>query len=272
MPNFTLQIDLEPFEALDQLALLARQDYNLGGSGDWFGEFRRGLHGVYARLYGVQRRYSEVHAWLPRVRTPSETEYHLASVMFQMDSALECLTFALNAIGWVVLPADFRDITDVNALRLIGPRDIIGDPTSTPPTPPLQSGYEKVFPETQLGWQNQAQLIARIRDLHDVSKHRQTIYVGGKFITDDPPDGFFEALGFPAESDRKYYLLRPMAEIILQTDPKSPMAERTSNPGQQSELLEDLVPSFAALIDATGKFALGDAQSNVPLKEKRLQR
>ena len=96
--------------------------------------------------------------------------------------------------------------------------------------------------------------------------------MGGKFITDDPPDGFFKALGFPAESDRKYYLLRPMAEIILQTDPKSPMAERTSNPGPQSELLEDLVPSFAALIDATRKFALGDAQSNVPLKEKRLQR
>ena len=53
MPNFTLQIDLEPFEALDQLALLARQDYNLGGSGDWFGEFRRGLHGVYARLWSL---------------------------------------------------------------------------------------------------------------------------------------------------------------------------------------------------------------------------
>ena len=270
MPTFSVQFDLEPFEALDQLALLARQDYNLGGSGDWFGEFRRGLYGFYARLYGVQRHYLDVHAWIQRVRSPSETEYHLASVMFQMDSALECLTFALNALGWVVLPADFRDVTDVKALRLISPRDILGDPTSTPPVLPLKSGYQKLFPDTQIAWQNQAQLIARIRDLHDVSKHRQTIYVGGKLRMDDPPDGFFEALGLTSNPGR-HYLLRPMAEIILQDNPKRPIVGRTPKAVQQSDLLEDLVPSFAALIKTTGKAAQGDAQANVPLKEKRLR-
>ena len=60
MPDFAVHFDLEPFESLDQLALLARQDYNLGGAGDWFGEFRGGLYGFYARLYGVQRNYSNV--------------------------------------------------------------------------------------------------------------------------------------------------------------------------------------------------------------------
>jgi hypothetical protein len=57
LPDFSVQFDLSPFEALDQLALLARQDYNLGGAGDWFGEFRGGLYGFYARMYGVQRHY-----------------------------------------------------------------------------------------------------------------------------------------------------------------------------------------------------------------------
>ena len=88
MPAFSVQFDLAPLESLDQLALLARQDYNLGGVGKWFNEFRGGLYGFYARLYGIQRHYYEVHAWLPHVRLPTDTEYHLASILFQMDSAL----------------------------------------------------------------------------------------------------------------------------------------------------------------------------------------
>ena len=67
MPEFSVQFDLAPFEELDQLALLARQDYNLGVAGTWFGEFRGGLYGFYARLYGVQQHYFAVHAWLPLV-------------------------------------------------------------------------------------------------------------------------------------------------------------------------------------------------------------
>ena len=188
MPEFAIQFDPAPFEALDQLALLARQDYNLGGTGDWFGEFRGGLYGFYARLNGVQRHYFELHAWLPRV---PEAEYHLASIFFQMDSALECLTYALNAIGWVVRPVDFRDVTDGKELTRITPRDILGDATKTPPRPPL-AGYQVVFPTLQGVWQNAAQLISRVRELHDVSKHRRTIFVGGK-CRSDPPFGFYEA-------------------------------------------------------------------------------
>jgi len=67
----------------------------------------------------VQQHYFEVHAWLPRVRIPTDIEYHLASILFQMDSALECLTFALNAFGWIVMPLGFRDVTDAKALKRI---------------------------------------------------------------------------------------------------------------------------------------------------------
>ena len=185
-----------------------------------------------------------------------------------MDSALECLIFALNSLGWVVTPAGFRDVTDAKALKRISPLDILGDATKTPPIAPL-AGYQTVFPTIQGAWQNEAQLIAQVRDLHDVSKHRRTIFVGGQ-ARFDPPDGFFEALGLPEDAGRRAPLW-PMAEIILKDDPKLPAVHRTPRAVRQGELLEDLVPSFAALIKTTGTSALGDAQANVPLKENRLR-
>lgn len=268
MPDFAVHFDSEPFESLDQLALLARQDYNLGGAGDWFGEFRGGLYGFYARLYGVQRHYSEVHAWLPRIRTPAETEYHLASILFQMDSALECLTFALNALGWAGMPSGFRDVTDAAQLRWNSPKDILGKSTKPPPT-----DYATVFPTLHGLWQGQAPLIDKITDLHDVSKHRQTIYVGGKRRLDTPA-GFFESLGIPEEAGNREdstlrTLLHPEAEIILKPDPKAPSLQRLAQPVGHRDLLEDLVPSFASFIVSSGAAALADAQAKVPLKERR---
>ena len=185
-----------------------------------------------------------------------------------MDSALECLTFALNALGWVVMPAGFRDVTDVKALKRISPLDILGDATKTPPIAP-QAGYRAVFPTIQGAWQSEAQLITRVRDLHDVSKHRRTIFEGGQARL-DPPDGFFEALGLPDDPSRRF-LLWPMAEIILKDDPKLPAVHRTPRAVRQSDLLETLVPSFAELIKTTGTAALTDAKANVPLKEKQFR-
>ena len=268
MPEFSVQFDLVLFQALDQLALLARQDCNLGDVGDWFAEFRGGLYGFYARLYGIQRHYFEVHAWLPRVRIPTETEYHLASILFQMDSAFECFTFALNALGWVAMPTGFRDVTDAKALRRISPLDILGDPTKTPPLAPIP-GYAQVFPTMQGAWQSDAKLIGHIRDLHDVSKHRRTVFVGGQARL-DPPDGFYEALGLPEDAGRRAPLW-PMAEIILQRDPKLPAVQQMPTAVRQGELLEDLVPSFAALIKISGAATLGDARANVPLEERQLR-
>jgi len=272
MPDFAVHFDSEHFESFDRLALLVRQDYNLGGTGDWFGEFRNGLYGFYARLYGVQHHYSEVHAWLPRVRIPTETEYHLASTLFQMDSALECLTFAVNALGWAAMPSGFRDVTDEGALRRISPLDILGDSTRPTPDRP-QPGYASIFPSFQVLWQSQVRLIGQIRDLHDVSKHRRSIFVGGKRRLDSP-DGFYESLGIPEESSNREdsilrTLLSPEAEIILESDPRSPSVHRVARPVGQRDLLEHLVPSFAEFINSSGAAGLADAQTNIPLKERQ---
>jgi len=265
MTDFSLQFKSAPFEALDQLALLATQDYNLGSAGDWFGEFRGGLYGFYARLHGVRIHYSEVHAWLPRVRLPNDIEYQLTTILFQMDSALECFTFALNALGWAAHPSGFRDVTDVRTLRQVGPLDILGDPIRIPAVLPIRTGYAEVFPRLQAIWQREAALIARIRELHDVSKHRRTVFLGGK-LRSDPPNGFYEALGI-AEDDVQRTILSPMAGIILMHDPKAPSAQRTSTPSEQRELLEALVPSFTSVINESATAALEDAQTNVPLNE-----
>jgi hypothetical protein len=87
-----------------------------------------------------------------------------------MDSALECFTFALNALGSVVMPSGFRDVTDAKALKRIEPSEILGDTRTTPPKPP-RAGYQAVFPTVQRTWLKEQKLIDRIRDLHDVSKH-----------------------------------------------------------------------------------------------------
>jgi len=268
MLEFSLTVDTAPFEELDQLALLARQYYNLGGDGDWFGEFRGGLYGFYARLYGVRSHYVEVHAWRPHIRIPTDTEYHLTSILFQMDSALECLIFALNALGWAAVPSGFRNVAEAKALRSISPVDILGEPTGAHTREP-QPGYAKVFPRLQALWQSQTALITQIRDLHDVSKHRQTIFVGGK-ARSDPPEGFYEVLGIPNDPGRRA-VFWPMAEIILKHDPKAPAIDRTPKQVEQGELLEDLVPSFASLMNASGKAVLEDARANVPLNERQFR-
>lgn len=185
-----------------------------------------------------------------------------------MDSAFECLTFALNALGWAVLPSDFRNVTDAKALRRISPLDIIGEPSRVPPLAP-EPGYAKIFPRLQALWKSRAAVITKVRDLHDVSKHRRTIFVGGQ-ARSDPPDGFYEALGMPDEASRRAPLW-PMAEIILKHDPKAPATGRTPKAVEPRELLEDLAPSFAALVNASGTAVLEDAQANVPLKEAQFR-
>jgi hypothetical protein len=126
MSDFVLQFDLAPYRRLDRFALLACQDYNLGNVTDWFGTFRGGLAGFNSRTYGVETHFRLVHAWLPKRRGPLETEYHIASIFFNMGSAIECLTFALNALGFAALPGRFRDVTDDRQLRSVTPWDILG--------------------------------------------------------------------------------------------------------------------------------------------------
>jgi hypothetical protein len=258
--DYRLPFDLSPFIKLDEFALLASQDYNFGDHGGWFGCFRGGHYGLHARIYGVHLHYATVHSWLPRSRwSGPETEYHLSSIMFNMDSAVECLAFALNALGNAVAPSDFFDVANARALTQVAPWNIIGSARRG-----ARPGYASYFPTLTSYWQLKQRLLSRIVEQHDVSKHRTTIFVGGQ-ARKDPPDGFYEKLGIPESARADYW---PMAEIILEEDPKSPRATRRPSGPRGAGALEELAPEFCDFINTSGQKALEDARKTIHLREQ----
>lgn len=269
MSNFILNIELSTFKELDQFALLACQKYNYGNDNEWFGSFRGGLYGSYARIHGLINHYYAVHAWMPRPRLPAETEYHLASIFFNMDSFVECITYAFNALGFGVLNNDsFRDVTKSKELRRVSPYDILGRIEANNPKPPL-GGYESIFPSVQKYWKSKYSLISTIFEQHDVSKHRETIFTGG-MASGDPPSGFYESLGVSENASQKA-LFWPMKEIILESNPKTPRIEREPQPREGQVLLEEIVPEFQNFIVETGAHALNDAKANIKLKVSQFE-
>jgi len=258
--DFLLTIDLSPFRALDDFALLACQGYNLGNDPDWFGSFRGGLYGMYARIDALVRHFYQVHSWAPIPRFPQDAEYHLASAFFAMDSSFECFTFALNALGCAANAGEFQSITDHRALKAIKPDNIVG---ATP-----RPGYAKYFPSVQALWMSRKELIGTVIDQHDVSKHRSSIFRGGK-VRVDPPVGLLEALGL--QDDPRRFAIAPMEQIILIADPKKPPATRGPVPLSEQLSFELLVHEFAKLIESTGSEALKDAKANIALKESRFR-
>lgn len=265
---FNLNINVKPLKALDKFALLASQDYNLGNSKDWFGNFRGGLYGFYSRKFGVETHYLQVHSWLPKLRPTVETEYHVASIFFGMDSAIECFVFMLNALGYGANNSGFRDVGDPAALRRVSPNDVLGNPASSGATQPL-AGYGIVFPTLQTYWQSKNPLIRMIMEQHDASKHRHTTYSGGK-LRNDPPQGFFESLGIEGDPSITSQLT-PHAEIIVTRDPKQPKSDRVSTPYEERIVLETIAADFSTFITQSCIFALDDATSTIMLEHNDFQ-
>ena len=263
MKDYLLSFNLEPCDHLDQFALLTCQNYNLGNKTDWFGCFRGGLYGLYARIHGTTEHFYEVHAWHPKAFNPTEIEYHLSSVFFNMDSSIECFIFAINALGYAVAPKSFLDITSDIQLRRVAPWNILGTVSNSP-----LPGYSQYFPSLQQHWQSNQGLLDTITEQHDVSKHRsKTIFVGGQ-VRKDPPDGFFEALGI-AHDSKMQVLISPMEEIILKPEPKLPLIKRTTVSRSDMDTLEKVAEDFRDFIDtscikahedATNYFALPHSQ------------
>ena len=265
MTDYVLNFDLSAYQELDQYALLSCQKYNYGNDTDWFGSFRGGLYGSYARIHGITNHYYAVHSWIPRPRFPSETEYHIASLFFNMDSAVECITFALNAFGFCASNnKSFWDVTESKKLKKISPYDIIGRRNTTPPKPPLAE-YDIYFPKVKQYWESKIDLLNTVFEQHDVSKHRETIFSGG-MCRNDPPPGFFESLGIQEDDSSKKAIFWPMKEIIIKNNPKVPRVDRAPTPVDEQVLLEDLISEFKEFIEETGLKAMQDAKDNIKLK------
>lgn len=262
--DYRLEFDLLPYEALDKFALLADQDYNLSNRGDWFNHFRGGIYGLYARVQGVQINYYSVHSWAlpsPFMTSIQRAEYHLSSILFNMDSAIECMVFGLNALGYIADSKQFKDVTNEKELASISPYNILGKPPNY--TSGMVQGYDNYFPSLKSYWHQNRDLIHTIFEHHDVSKHRSVVFKGGQMRM-DPPLGFFEQLGI--EHDKvKQALLCPMSEIILQYQPKTPWRQRKPHDYKDIDKLEDIAEKFCTFINTSGVKALQDARSTIKL-------
>ena len=263
--DYTLEFDLSSYKDLDKFALLANQSYNLGDKGDWFNQFRGGLYGLYARILGVQIHYHEVHSWtLPRPPISSiqrRTEYHLSSILFNMDSAIECMVFALNALGYIANSIQFLDVTNEKKLKQISPSNILGKPPDY--SERFIEGYDNYFPSLKKHWHENRDLINKIFEQHDVSKHRSTIFPGGS-IRNDPPPGFFEKLGIEGDKG-KQALFSPMDEILLISQPKTPWRKRQTQKYKDIDKLESVTEKFCTFINMCGVKVLEDTRSEIKL-------
>jgi hypothetical protein len=256
-----IRIKTAPVGDLDTFALRACQDDNFGNANDWFGTFRGGLFGFDARIFGIKTHFRLVHSWVPEVRHPTETEYHIASLFFGMDSAIECFVFMLNALGHAAMPSGFWDVADSSTLTKVAPKDILGPRDSQKP---VRSGYSALFPNLQAHWISNRELVFTLMDLHDVSKHRQTIYTGGQLRLDPPPQGFFESFGVQNDTI-KQMLLTPHSKILVKSDPKGQKANPTPTTYYDRPVVETLVENFRSFIEQSCILARDEARANIKL-------
>ena len=259
--QYTVTYDREYFWRWDHFTLTMCQGSNYGNEGNWFYSFRGGLNGFHARMAGAEHHYNLMHAWIPQTRSTKETEYHLATFFFQIDSAIECLVFALNSMGYAIEKNGFRRIDDSASLRRISPLDILGDINKN--ISPLK-GYSKIFPKTSNLWASKRDLFTRIFEQHDVSKHRHTIYVGGS-MRNDPPPGFWESLRVPNECRAQFM---PVREVILGNDLKQPLEKRKPQAINEFVYLEEIAVDFFELMTQTGLTILEDCMSNIKIFEE----
>lgn len=254
---YTVTYEKGNFWKLDEYGLSMNQVSNYKKTSDWFFSFRGGLNGFHARMAGAEHHYNLMHGWVPQPRSIKETEYHLASLFFQLDSAIECLVFAMNAIGCAVQGDGFHDINDEKCLRRISPSNILGGAQRHPGK---LKGYSTIFPRTTALWVSHVNILNIIFEQHDVSKHRHIIYLGGS-SRNDPPSGFWDSLGIPEECRPEF---APVREVILGKNLKQPVMNWGNN-AEQFVYLEEVVVDFFKFINLTGEAILNDVIENIPL-------
>jgi len=216
-----------------------------GPENHWFFNFRRAIHGLASRLRGARLHYDALHSWFPPRITINDADYHVASALFNMDSAIECLVFALNAVGNGKEVSKFLDLTCSKSLRRITPAIVSGDKSC--------SGFADYFPRFTSHWEQSESVIESVLEYHDVSKHRHAVAGSGQLRT-DPPPGFF--IGIPAEHQ---FLMTPYAETILGPDAKLPMSERRNDwKNEPQATFEQLMSNFKPFIETALECALSD--------------
>jgi hypothetical protein len=241
--------------AIDDFAYSACQSQNFGDRGKWFLAFRLATSGFITRRAGAEAAFRTLTEWLPGMPLRNH-EHELALCLFNMDSALECWVFALNAIGYGVRPTAFLDMTSDSQLKRISPDNIFGKPTNR------VAGYDVVFPTVAAVWRARESMIRIIIDNHDVSKHRYANFWGGQMRSDPPPE-ILHALGVASASQLPLPMV-PMQQVLLPREPKLAFQNRSGDLAHWIDLV-DLKKEFDAVMDHTTEVVLSDLRTNVAL-------
>lgn len=261
--SFELVYDKVPYWQWDHFGLTACQRDNYGNNPNWFYPFRGGLNGFHTRMEGAKYHYRMLHEWLPQPRWPQEFEYHLSSFFFNADSAVECLAFALNALGYAAFREEFLSISDEASLRRIRPQLLLSDLPVLGRSHAQPTGFSRVFSNTCALWRSRLSLLQQIFEQHDVSKHRHMIYVGGSGRTEDAPEGFWEGLNISESERSRFY---PMREVILGNDLKKPLEQRHGQQPEEFVYLENIAPDFFRFASDSGLTILADSVTNIPIQ------
>ena len=192
-PNVSLDFE-EAYAVGDQLWAFGKvlhDDLKYTKPINWILTYRYAIRALMARIVTVDRDYQNLNE-LGRGMAPDEEmvtskarndwnvvwESYAGVLFFAMDSSLECFTYALNALGYLLSPADFVDIRNDEKLKRITPANLLDPPTKRNAAGSAHAACLKWFPRVCAHWSGNRELLAQIIEYHDATKHRHSAVVG----------------------------------------------------------------------------------------------
>jgi hypothetical protein len=246
---FNFKYDLKVFEELLNIAespKFKRVLLNNNKNG-WRSKFKDGIGGLCSRMWGSYFNYHVIHAWddyFPKGLF--KTESYIASTLFNMDSALECCVFALNALGYAIDESAFVDINDSGELARINPLNVIGNDRQRIP------GYQEYFTLFSDLWNKNKPLIDIIRENHDVTKHRQFNFIGGGQRR-DPPQSYLLKHKVDNVNKLRNQEVFPWNEVLLSNNPKGFKDRPPIKKPSELIYLEKVAQSLSNLLTESGE-------------------
>jgi hypothetical protein len=176
-PNVLLNFQ-EAYEVGDQLwafGKVLQDEPKYAKPRNWILTYRYAIRAMMARIVTVDRDYRNLNE-LGCGMAPAEEmttqksrnewnvvwESYAGALFFAMDSSLECFTYALNALGYLLSPSEFIDITTNEKLKWITPANLLDPPTKGKATLSAYGPCRKSFPRICAHWWANRDLVAQI--------------------------------------------------------------------------------------------------------------
>jgi len=207
--------------------------------------FKDGIDGMFSRISGVNFNYHVIHTWDETFpKDIFNTESYLASTLFNMDSALECCIFGLNALGFSIDNNCFWNIGNSKDLKQIRITNVTGTEKQ------IVKGYQLYFLNFNNLWNKNKHLIKTIEEHHDVTKHRHFSLSGGDLRLDAPKSilkkyNVVKAIDLPSK-------VVPSQRVLLSNNPKQLNDGRKPSAPDNLLYLENLAESFSTFLSDSG--------------------